>query len=180
MSLVLDVVATARAVARAQWYFRHATSVARTVRLLGHPAVSNQGSLRIGDRARLVSTIATLEIAVGPNGSLEIGERAFVNYGTSISALDRVSIGPRCHIGTHCMILDNEFHRIEPELRDETPPSRPVVLGENVWLGGRVIVLPGVTIGDGSVIGAGSVVTKDVPPRCVAAGVPARVIKPIP
>jgi maltose O-acetyltransferase len=75
------------------------------------------------------------------------------------------------------MIMDNNFHRLEPERRLETPPSAPVHLGENVWLGGRVIVLPGVTIGDHSVVAAGSVVTHDVPERTIVAGVPARIVR---
>jgi maltose O-acetyltransferase len=73
--------------------------------------------------------------------------------------------------------MDNDFHRLEPERRLERPDSAPIILGENVWLGARVIVLSGVTISAGSVIGPGSVVTRDIPPRTVAAGVPARVIK---
>jgi maltose O-acetyltransferase len=74
-------------------------------------------------------------------------------------------------------ITDNNFHRLEPEHRDEIPESAPVIIEENVWLGGRVIVLPGVTIGAGSAVGAGSVVTHNIPPRSLAVGVPARVIK---
>jgi maltose O-acetyltransferase len=75
------------------------------------------------------------------------------------------------------MLMDNAFHRLEPERRNEVPPSAPIVIGNNVWLGARTIVLPGVTIGHDSVIGAGSVVTRDVPPRTLSAGVPARPIK---
>jgi maltose O-acetyltransferase len=77
------------------------------------------------------------------------------------------------------MLMDNDFHRIEPERRLERPDSAPIVLEANVWLGARVIVTRGVTIGEGSVVGAGSVVTSDVPPRTVVAGVPARVIRTI-
>jgi acetyltransferase-like isoleucine patch superfamily enzyme len=172
-----DLVATARSVARAQWYLRSATEVAKTVRLSGRPMIHNGGTMLIGDRVRLVSTAATLELATIGTGTLHIGERTFVNYGTSISASELVRIGPRCNIGTHCLLIDNEFHRLEPERRTETPESRPIVLGENVWLAARVIVLPGVTIGDGSVIGAGSVVTRDIPARCVAVGIPARVVR---
>jgi maltose O-acetyltransferase len=133
--------------------------------------------MTIADRVQLVSTVATLELACVYGATLEIGARTFVNYGTSIAAYERVSIGPDCLIGTHCIIIDNEFHRLEPERRLERPASRPIELEANVWLGARVIVLPGVTIGVGSVVGAGSVVTRDVPPRSIVAGVPARMIR---
>jgi maltose O-acetyltransferase len=73
--------------------------------------------------------------------------------------------------------MDNDFHRLEPERRDERPLSAPIILEENVWLGARVIVLRGVTIGAGSAIGAGSVVTRDIPPRSLAVGAPAKVIR---
>jgi len=118
-----------------------------------------------------------LELAVGVGATLEIGDRSFINYGGSISAMSSVSIGADATIGPHCLILDNDFHELDPGRRNEMPASRPVVLEQNVWLGARVIVLPGVRIGKNSAIGAGSVVTKDIPPDVVAAGVPARVIR---
>ena len=133
--------------------------------------------MHVGDHSRIVSTTATTELATGRGGVLEIGERVFINYGCSISANQSVRIGDRCSLGTHVIIMDNDYHRTDPERRDELPPSAPVVLEANVWLGARVIVLKGTTVGRDSVIGAGSVVTRDIPPRCVATGVPARVIK---
>ena len=75
------------------------------------------------------------------------------------------------------MIIDNAFHRLEPDRRMERPESGPAVLEENVRLGARVIVMAGVTIGADSAVGAGSVVTRDVSPGSVAAGVPARVVR---
>jgi len=164
------------AVVRARWCLRHATSLGRRVRVWGWPAVHVwSGQLLVADRVMIMSTVATTAIDV--MGTLEIGERAFINYGGSISAEQLVRIGPRCSLGPHVMIMDNGFHRLEPDRRDERPESRPVVLEENVWLGARAIVLPGVTIGAHSVIGAGSVVTRDIPPRSLAAGLPARVIR---
>ncbi len=158
---------------RAQWHLRRATEVARTVRLSGKPQVSNFGTMILRDRVRLVSTVATIELAVNDGGTLDIGERTFVNYGTSLSASLLVRIGPDCQIGTHCILMDNDFHRLEPERRLERPESHPIVLEANVWLGARVIVMKGVTIGEGSVVGAGSVVTRDVPARTLVAGTPA-------
>ena len=93
-------------------------------------------------------------------GTLEIGVSAFINYGCSISAGRRCSWA-RCNIGTNCMIIDNAFHELNPErrhLRLSQSSSR-----RTCGLGGRVIVLPGVTIGRDSVIGAGSVVTTNIP-----------------
>jgi acetyltransferase-like isoleucine patch superfamily enzyme len=165
------------AVLRARWYLRQATTVGPKVRLWGRPSVRNDGRMIIGNRARLVSTITPLELVAGRDGSLEIGEGVFINYGCSIAASKLVRIGPNCSIGTYVIIMDNDFHRLEPERRNERPESLPIILEENVWLGARVIVLRGVTIGAGSAIGAGSVVTRDIPPRSVAVGVPAKVIK---
>ena len=166
-----------RAVLGAKWYLRHATRVGTRVRVFGTPVIQNSGTLVVGDRVRLISTIATLEVSIGPEGTLEIGDQTFINYGTSIGATKHVRIGPRCNIGSHVMMIDNDFHRLEPERRLEVPPSAPIVLEENVWLGSRVIVLRGVTIGAHSAIGAGSVVVDDVPSRSLAVGVPARVIR---
>ena len=161
----------------AHWHLRSATEVARTVRLVGRPSVHNEGTMIVRDRVKLESDVATLELATGPDGTLDIGERSFINYGSSLSASLLVRIGPRCQIGTYCLLMDNDFHRVEPERRLERPESRPIVLEENVWLGARVIVTSGVTIGRDSVVGAGSVVTRDVAPRTVVAGVPAKKIR---
>jgi acetyltransferase-like isoleucine patch superfamily enzyme len=167
----------AAAALNAWWSLRSATSVGTRVRLRGRPIIVTRGELVIGDRVQLVSTVATLELVTERGGRLEIGERSLVNFGCSIVALDRVSIGPRALIGPYCMIMDTGFHHVEPERRLDPPEAKPITIGENVWLGARVVVMPGVTIGDDSVVGIGSVVTTDIPPRSVAAGVPARVVK---
>lgn len=164
------------AVLRARWSFRRA-ELGPKVRLQGRPKVHNTGRMVIGDRARLVSSPVTLELGAIDGGVLEIGAQTFVNYGTSIAAAQSVRIGARCLIGTYVIIMDNDFHRLEPERRYEMPESKPITIGDDVWLGARVIVLGGVTIGDGSCIGAGSVVAHDIPPRSLAVGVPARVIR---
>ncbi len=170
-------IGAAVAVARARWYLRGAKSLGPKVRVWGRPAVKARGTLIVRDRARIVSTIATTELVADEGGTLEIGVSAFINYGCSISAGKLVRIGARCNIGTNCMIIDNAFHELDPERRHLRPESQPIILEENVWLGGRVIVLPGVTIGRDSVIGAGSVVTTNIPAGVIAAGVPAKVIR---
>ena len=131
----------------------------------------------IADRVRLDSKVATLELTSDVGGLLEIGVSTYVNAGCSIAATELVRIGAHCHIGPHTMLLDNDFHRIEPERRNERPPSAPIIVEDNVWIGARVIVTCGTTIGADSCVAAGSVVTSDVPPRTLVAGVPARVIR---
>jgi maltose O-acetyltransferase len=133
--------------------------------------------MRVEDRVQIFSTVARTELVAADGATLVIGERTLVNFGTSIMAAERVSIGAHCHIGPHCMIMDTAFHELDPDRRLERPKPRPVTIGDNVWLGARVIVLPGVTIGRDAAIGAGAVVAKDVPPRCLAVGSPARVVR---
>jgi acetyltransferase-like isoleucine patch superfamily enzyme len=166
-----------RASLAARWYLRHADHVGPYVRVRGRPVVKNWGRMVIGERTQLVSTIATLELVTMKDATLEIGSRSLINYGGSIAAHERITIGERCLIGTHAIVMDNDFHRIEPERRLEPPESRPITIEDNVWLGARVIVLGGVTIGADSCIGAGSVVIDDIPPRSLAVGLPARVIR---
>ena len=159
----------------ARIYLRKCTRVGFGARTYGRPRIINEGTLAIGERLQLYSNTACTELAVGPGATLEIGDRCFINYGTSIGATGSVRIGNDCLIGTYVMILDNDFHDLKR--RDVRPPSRPVLLEDEVWLANRVIVLPGVTIGRGAAVGAGSVVVRDVPPRSLAVGNPARVCK---
>ena len=125
----------------------------------------------------MIGHVVPIELAVEDGAELVIGDRTFINYGVSIGATKSITIGAECNLGPYVNIVDTDFHGLEPERRHERPTPRPVRIGDNVWLGVRVIVLPGVSIGDGSVIGAGSVVTDDIPPRSLAVGAPARVIR---
>jgi acetyltransferase-like isoleucine patch superfamily enzyme len=115
------------------------------------------------------------ELAASEGGLLEIGERTFINAAVSISASRHVQIGSECEIGPGVLIMDNDFH--SPSNLSRFPASIPVRIGDRVWIGARAIVLKGVTVGDGAVIAAGSVVTSDVPPHKLVAGVPARIIR---
>jgi maltose O-acetyltransferase len=131
--------------------------------------------MTFGDRVRLVSTVATLELVTLPGGHLEVGDNVFINYGSSLVSSAHLKIGDDCLIGTHVMVMDCDFHRVEDKAWDTT--GQPIVLEDRVWLGNRSMVLKGVRIGHDSVVAAGSVVTRDVPPRSVVAGVPARVVR---
>jgi len=172
----VDAIRNIVAVMRARWHLRSAAARGPKVRVWGRLTVHNDGDLRVGDRIRLVSKPVPIEIAVGPQGMLTLGDNVYINYGCSIAAMQSVHIGSGAHIGPYVFIMDNDFHRLEPERRDEMPPSAPIYIGDNVWLGARAIILRGVTIGDGSVVAAGSVVSRDVPPRSIVGGVPAKLI----
>lgn len=158
---------------RARWYLRGVTKGPRT-RASGRVHVMRSGTIEIGDRVRFDSRVAAIEIGTARRGHLTIGDNTYINYGTSIAAAERVSVGKDCLIGTHVMIVDNDFHRLEPDRRLEHPDSAPTILEDNVWVGGHSLVLKGVTIGENSVIAAGSVVTRDVPPNVVYGGNPAK------
>jgi acetyltransferase-like isoleucine patch superfamily enzyme len=145
------------------------------VTLHGRAVISNEGRITLGDRVRLVSTVATLELATLPGGHLEIGDNVFINYGCSVSSSSHVKIGNDCLIGSHVMIMDCDFHRVEDKSWDTT--GVPIIIEDRVWISNRAIILKGVRIGHDSVVAAGSVVTKDVPPRTVVAGSPARVVR---
>ncbi len=114
--------------------------------------------------------------------NLVIGDNTGL-FGTTIICSESITIGNKTLIagGTH--IYDSNFHSMDPKVRTEGDDGQvetsPVNIGNQCWIGSRCIILKGVTIGDQAVIGAGSVVTKDVPPRQVWAGNPARFVKEI-
>lgn len=108
-----------------------------------------------------------------------IGEATFINHGTYLMDAGKITIGSHCFIGPNCGMY-TAIHAMLPEERNRgIERAKPIVLGDNVWLGGDVTILPGVTIGSNTVIGAGSVVTKDIPSGVVAAGNPCRVMREI-
>ena len=159
----------------ARFHLRSAELTGWRVTLRGRPHVINDGTMVFGERVRLVSTVATLELVTLAGGRLEIGNNVFINYGTSIVASNLVRLGNDCLIGTHVMVMDTDFHRVEDKAWDTT--GYPIIIEDRVWLGNRSMVLKGVRIGHDSVVAAGSVVTRDVPPRTLVAGVPARTIR---
>ncbi|WP_348788819.1 sugar O-acetyltransferase [Leifsonia sp. NPDC080035] len=111
--------------------------------------------------------------------NIHIGAGTFINYNLTALDVATITIGTDCQIGPGVQLL-TPTHPIAPEpRRAHLEAALPITIGNNVWLGGGVIVCPGVTIGDDSVVGAGSVVTRDIPAGVVAVGSPARVIRPV-
>jgi len=131
----------------------------------------------LGSRVRLNSTWAPVELVSGPDGVIDIGDGVFVNYGSMVSAHERVKIGSQVMIGNYCIIADTEIPGIgDPSGRPPTTPC-PVEIGNGAWLAARVTVLPGSRIGAGAIIAAGSVVSGEIPAGSVAGGIPARILR---
>jgi maltose O-acetyltransferase len=118
-------------------------------------------------------------IRIDYGGRLVIGDRTFINADFMVIGGGAVRIGADCLIGPRCGIYTPNHAEDIARRLDGWELPKPVSIGNNVWIGGSVTITPGVTIGDHSIIGAGSVVTRDVPARVVAAGNPCRVIRPI-
>ncbi|GAA2373983.1 sugar O-acetyltransferase [Streptomyces carpaticus] len=129
----------------------------------------------IGSLGEEAHVVPPLFVDYGSN--ITLGARTFVNFNLTALDVAAVSIGADCQIGPNVQLL-TPTHPLEPEpRREKLEAARPITIGDNVWLGGGAIVLPGVSIGDNSVIGAGAVVTRDVPANVVAVGNPARVVR---
>ncbi len=120
-------------------------------------------------------------ISAGGNGKVYIGESVLIDDCTFIMAHEKIVIGKNTKIAAFCFITDfnHKYTDIKKTVKEQGYETKPVTIGENVWVGTHVVILPGVTIANRSVIGAGSVVTKNIPPNSVAVGNPARVIKHI-
>lgn len=124
-------------------------------------------------------TVVRAPLYVDYGEHLTIGARTFVNFGLVALDVAPIAIGDDCQLGPNVQLL-TAYHPTEPEpRRAKLEAAAPITIGDNVWLGGGVIVLPGITIGDDSVVGAGAVVTKDVPAGVLAVGNPARVVREI-
>lgn len=110
---------------------------------------------------------------------IEIGQKSFINFGVSMIDVGKIIIGDHVLIGPNTGIY-TAIHPIDPEIRSKgVQKARPIIIEDKAWIGGSVTILPGVRIGYGAIIGAGSVVTKDVPAMTIVAGNPAKTIREI-
>lgn len=132
-------------------------------------AISVGGGSRIGRNTR---------ISAGFSGKLRIGKRVLVDDGSMIMAQEHITIGDDTQISAHCFVTDfnHRFAVREQLITSQGYIRKPVVIGRDVWIGANSVVLSGVHIGDGAVVGAGSVVTRDVGSYTVVAGNPAKIL----
>jgi maltose O-acetyltransferase len=151
------------------------------------PVRGGQGSLRVGDDnmlgfppANRLGDGGIMLQTRGAEAEITIGRGNAFSNNTVLCAVKSIRLGDSGRIGDNVAIFDADFHEVNPATRDRSAGVvKPVVIGNNVWIGSRVMILKGVTIGDNAVIGAMSLVVKDIPANCIAAGVPAKVIRTI-
>jgi len=145
----------------------HATGVPCSLRLRSNARLTVHGNAEIFH--------GTL-VLVSDNAHLEMGHNSYINFNSTVICYDHIIIGSDCAISWNTNMLDGNAHElvVGEVARART---RPVVIGDKVWIGTGAIILSGVTVGDGAVVAAGSVVTADVPGQTVVAGNPARVVR---
>lgn len=136
-----------------------------------------EGRLTIGEHTLLEPHVW---LTAPAPGRIEIGSGTFLNLGVMVAAMQLVQIGSHCMLANGCLVTDAD-HRFDDLARPITwqgfSSKGPTRIADNVWLGAHVVVTSGVSIGERCVIGANSVVTHDIPPFSLAAGVPARVLR---
>ena len=175
MASLVSKIADFSHIMNAQLRMRGKARTPFSVRLRGRVQFTGCGEVLLGEGVSLSGTVVPIELVTYTSGRIEIGNHTFVNYGSSIAARTSVKIGSYCHLGHYTFVMDNDQHDVVRHT--ELPQSEPVIIEDHVWIGSKAVILPGVRIGSRAVIGAGSIVTKDIPARCVAAGNPARVLR---
>lgn len=136
--------------------------------------VCGEGRIQVGEAVHLAD-----RVLLQSKGRLEVGSWVFINRDVMIVALDSIEIGSGSRVAERVSIRDHDhsFSEAGRPIREQGYVTAPIRIGKECWIGCNAVILKGVTIGDGSVIGAGAVVTRDVPARSLALGVPARVVR---
>lgn len=159
-------------------------SVGKRPQLCALPRVHGHTSLYIGDDVRFSGSFTVSSGRFRSRPTLRIGDRAFIGHNVSITCNREVVIEDDVLIAANCRISDYDGHpaSMEKRMSNALPDAediQPVRICKGAWIGSGVFILKGVTIGAGGIVGANSVVTHDVPPYCVVAGSPARVVKQV-
>ena len=174
-----------------EFFKKHNVTIGQGIKLSGIPLVNinSNGVLNIGDNVTLGSSSfgnhfnmhSPLKLMIDKeNASIEIGNNSRI-FGTCIHAKESIIIGNNCLISANCQIVDSlghhlSFENVENRINTSGTTS-PIVIEDNVWIGSGTIILPGVTIGEGSVIKVNSVVDKNVPAMVLAGGNPIQILE---
>ncbi|MBL3645739.1 sugar O-acetyltransferase [Peribacillus frigoritolerans] len=171
-------------------YYERGTEELKLKNIRAHKLVQEFNNSAIEDFSKREETIKNLFGTVGVAPSIEhnfhcdlgynihVGDNFYAGYNCTILDMAEVRVGDNCMIGPNVGIY-TAGHSIEPKDRNKSGYGIPIIIGNDVWIGGSCIILAGVTIGDNSIVAAGSVVTKDVPANTIVAGNPAKILKSI-
>lgn len=151
-------------------------------RLQGMPFINGNPRIIIGDNVRMHSVITIAAGKIFDEVTFSIGDNSYIGSRVSFSVASSIVIGSNCYLADNIIIRDNDGHSLDYVKRRQNAPvekemTKPVVIGNDVWIGSNCVVLKGVQIGDGAIVASGTVVTKSVPEFTIVAGNPARVIK---
>lgn len=169
---------------RTRWYilkYRYSfVKIGKKIRIRSYFSVNSydKGTLRINfDDGVYIDRMVSLR----GTGNINIGKYTSIGEKTTILAEQEVTIGDYVQIAQNCVISDNDhvFNKKNTKIMHSGVNKQKITIQDNVWIGANATIVKGVTIGEGSVVAAGAVITKDVPPHSVAAGIPAKIIKQI-
>jgi acetyltransferase-like isoleucine patch superfamily enzyme len=165
--------------------------IGNNIKWLGFPIITNEkgATIEIGNNCLICSrpqhtalgvSHKTIIRTLNKTAKLTIGDGVRMS-GTTICSANSIIIGDRCVIGSDAMIVDTDFHSLDPITRSSCEDSKlanskPVIIGNDVFIGGRSIILKGVILGNGVIVGAGSIVTKSFPEGSIISGNPAKLI----
>ncbi|MCK2021282.1 MULTISPECIES: sugar O-acetyltransferase [Peribacillus] len=171
-------------------YYERGTEELKLKNIRAHKLVQEFNNSAIEDFSKREEIIKNLFGTVGVDPSIEhnfhcdlgynihVGDNFYDGYNCTILDMAEVRVGDNCMIGPNVGIY-TAGHSIEPKDRNKSGYGIPIIIGNDVWIGGSCIILAGVTIGDNSIVAAGSVVTKNVPANTIVAGNPAKILKSI-
>lgn len=136
--------------------------------------LAENSEVHVGSHVMLEKDV---RISTGVGARISIGDHSYVGEGSNLMAARDITIGKHCSISWHVLFMDNSSHPLG--FNGDTPTIKvgPIHIEDHVWIGCRAVILKGVTVGEGAIIANNAVVTKDVPPRTMVAGNPARVVK---
>jgi acetyltransferase-like isoleucine patch superfamily enzyme len=149
-------------------------SIGENVAINSDVVITDPEYVRIGNNVLLERKV---RFSLGDGARVYIGDGTYLGDFTNVLAVQEVNIGKDCAISWHVLFMDTSSHPLGFEGEQATTKIAPIRVQDHVWIGCRAVILKGVTVGEGAIIANNAVVTKDVPPRTMVAGNPARVIK---
>lgn len=161
-------------------------SVGENLMIFGDFMLEGFGDVYIGDNVTMYKNVSFMISGhICDNPTVRIGNNCNIGLGVGFRCAEKIVIGDNCLIASGTIIMDNDGHPLHPDrakkrLKVLKKDVKPVIIEDNVWIGDRCIIMKGVTIGEGSIVAGGSVVTKSIPPMKIAMGNPAKVVMWVP